>query len=373
MKRICSGEKRMNDSLKSFLGILNALVISALAIVFISFYYANAIVGIAIPWITVFGAFLCFFLCGLSCAFIYDFDEYELGLGLFSIIGGALCIAGVICTVLVSEYFWIMTGIGMAEILVFLIIDIASSDGGVMRVISAIAVAAVLPISVFGVTVYFADLNNLEARIYEGGAYKGYSLTEILDSADDADELELIGCAGKDVEYLEIAPEIDGKPVTMIYKCSFRSYGKLRSVVIPNSIKIIHKNAFKKSRKLENAVYLGSATEWCSISFGNKYSTPTYYAHNLYVADGLLTDAVFDDGLEKISSYSFYNCDGIKSLYIPETVTQIGAYAFYQCGAIDNLTFGGTSEQWRNISKGECWNTGVPAQIVKCSDGAVSM
>ncbi len=363
----------MNDSLKSFLGILNALVISALAIVFISFYYANAIVGKVMPWIIIFGAFLFLFLCGLCCAFIYDFDDDEVGYGLFSLIGCALCIAGVICTVLVSEYFWIMTGTGMAEIIVFLIIDIATSKVGFMRIASAIAATVVFPIAIFGVTIYFASLTTLGAHAHEGGLYIGYSLTELLDKESDAKEIAFVGCAGKNVEYLEIAPEIDGKPVNIIYKCSFRSYGKLRSVVIPTSIKTVYKNAFKKSRKLENAVYLGSATEWCSISFYNKYSNPTYYAHDLYVKSGLLTTVDLDDGLEKISSYSFYNCEGIKSVYIPETVTEIGAYAFYRCSAIDSITYGGTSEQWRAVSKGECWSTGVPAQTVRCNDGAVSV
>jgi hypothetical protein len=33
------------------------------------------------------------------------------------------------------------------------------------------------------------------------------------------------------------------------------------------------------------------------------------------------------------------------------------------------VEFGGTMAQWKAVEKGEDWNIGVPAKLVKCSDG----
>ena len=363
----------MNEKLKSFLGILNAIVLASLCIVFISFFYAKPVTGKVLPWVTLGGALLSMILVGLAVAFIVDFGdkEDEMGISFLAFIGGALCIAGGICTVLVSELFWIMTGIGMAGTLVMLVIGIAMSDGGFMRILSAVALTVAVPIVAFSCFASFADGGGV--HLYEDGVYMGYSFTERLKSSDDANEMLVVCCAGKNVEYLNIASKVDGKPVTRIDKCSFRSYGKLKGVTIPASIKSVGKKAFKKCRKLETAVFLGTATEWCSIEFESEYSNPIYFTHALYVSDGLLTDVALDDGLEKISSYSFYNCQSIESAYIPKSVTEIGAYAFYGCSSLDSITYGGTIAEWRVIAKNEGWSAGVTARTVSCSDGAAAV
>ena len=38
-----------------------------------------------------------------------------------------------------------------------------------------------------------------------------------------------------------------------------------------------------------------------------------------------------------ISSYSFYNCNSITSVIIPDSVTSIGKYTFYGCSSLTSI------------------------------------
>lgn len=358
------------------LGTLNAVVLSAISIVFISYYYDAAITGKVMPWIVLGGAVLCSLLVIFCIIIITEFEEFYDDPTLFGIIGavvgGVLCVPGAICTVAVSELFWIMTGIGMALMFIAVIVDMAISKVGFIRIISACALTISLPIIILGGTMWFVDGASTRSGLYEHGMYAGYSLTKRLWKEEDADEMAFTGYSGRGLRYLTIATEVEGKPVTGISKCSFRSFGRLNGITIPSSIKIIGPKAFKKCSALKNVVYLGTATQWCQISFADKYSNPTYYTHDLFVYDGLLVNAILDDGLEKISSYAFYDCDGIKNAYIPQTVSEIGAYAFYGCDGLESISYGGTCDEWRAVQKGDEWNVGTQAHIVQCSDGKVS-
>ena len=50
----------------------------------------------------------------------------------------------------------------------------------------------------------------------------------------------------------------------------------------------------------------------------------------------------------------------------------IGYYAFYRCTSLTSVTFEGTVEQWKAITKGGRWNKDCPFTEVECSDGNVS-
>ncbi len=354
------------------MGTSNAVVLTVISIVFISYYYDAAITGKVMPWIVMGGAVLCLLLV-IGCIEFGKCDDPTLFGVIGAIVGGVSCVVGAICTVAVSELFWIMTGIGMALLFTSRIIDTALSKGGFMRVANVCALTVSLPITILGCTMWFADSGASTPRLYENGMYAGYSLTERLLKESDADEMELVGYSGKGLRYLTVAAEVEGKPVTGISKCSFRSFGGLNGITIPSSIKNIRKKAFIKCGALKNVVYLGTATQWCQISFADKYCNPTYYTHDLFVYDGLLVNAILDDGLEKISSYAFYDCDGIKNAYIPQTVSEIGAYAFYDCDGLESISYGGTCDEWRAVQKGDGWNVGTQARIVQCSDGKVSV
>ena len=116
---------------------------------------------------------------------------------------------------------------------------------------------------------------------------------------------------GKDVETLVIPSEIDGKPVTKIGKDAFE-YHDFKKVVIPNTVKVIERNAFYSCGKLSEVVIPSSVTKIGTRAFYNCTS---------------LSNVVIPSGVATIDSYAFYYTN-IKNIVIPSSVTSMGSYVF---------------------------------------------
>lgn len=99
--------------------------------------------------------------------------------------------------------------------------------------------------------------------------------------------------------------------------------GKSQLIVIGN-------NAFYGCSEL-TSVNITDITEWCKISFDNRFSNPLYYACHLYLNDELVTELIIPVSVKKIRNYTFYNCSSLKSINIPASVTVEGFYTFYNC------------------------------------------
>ena len=77
--------------------------------------------------------------------------------------------------------------------------------------------------------------------------------------------------------------------------------------------------------------------------------------------------------LKNIPSYSFYNCNKLESIVLPESITSIGEDAFSGCSSLENVYYKGTMDQWNSISLDVFWNVGCPFTEIQCSDGNIKL
>ena len=67
-----------------------------------------------------------------------------------------------------------------------------------------------------------------------------------------------------------------------------------------------------------------------------------------------LTSVTIPDSVTSIGSYVFYNCRGLTSITIPDSVTSIGEYAFYYCSGLTNVTIPDSITSIRNNAFENC-------------------
>ncbi len=82
-----------------------------------------------------------------------------------------------------------------------------------------------------------------------------------------------------------------------------------------------------------------------------------------------LTSITIPDGVTEISREAFSGCSPLKSVTIPESVTEIGTRAFNGCDSLTDINFKGTKEQWNAISKGSFWDYDTNNYTIHCTDG----
>ena len=125
-----------------------------------------------------------------------------------------------------------------------------------------------------------------------------------------------------------------GNSMTTIGNTAFKGCSGFSSLTIPNSVTTIGESAFSNLNGLTNVYYTGDIGQWCNISFGNEYSNPLGYAHNLYVNNALVTNLVIPDNVTEIKAYAFYKATCLTSLSIGNSVTLIGDVAFSGCSGL---------------------------------------
>ena len=74
-------------------------------------------------------------------------------------------------------------------------------------------------------------------------------------------------------------------------------------------------------------------------------------------------------GVKEIEDYAFFCCKDLGIVNLPSSIDTIGKGAFERCENLSGITFDGTMADFQNITKGNGWNSSVPATYVTCSDG----
>ena len=174
--------------------------------------------------------------------------------------------------------------------------------------------------------------------------------------------------------------------ITRIEAYAFAKCYSLKYLNIPNSISIISCSAFDDSSILrfktyDNALYLGNE-ENPYVALVSALNTDIS-AVEINPQVKVLKEAAFSgckkldsvtipDGVNDIGYWMFSGCVRLKSIYVPNSVTNIDVFAFNECPELSTITFGGTIEDWENVSKKDNWLTNSSSYTVICSDGTLS-
>ena len=208
------------------------------------------------------------------------------------------------------------------------------------------------------------------------------------------------GYMGDAIESLVIPSEIDGKKVTEVSRIMQNNHFTLKSVVIPEGVKTMGKEAFSKLVNLEKITLPDSVTD----TYYRNLDQTKYYRNDenwtdgvLYIGNhlikaktslegtytvkagtisifngafgqcGLLNEVVFPDTLKRIGEFTFEDCLVLEKATLPDSVESIGIYAFEGCSALRELKLSANLE---TISYGAFRSAAIdkleiPAKVTK--------
>jgi hypothetical protein len=167
---------------------------------------------------------------------------------------------------------------------------------------------------------YAGDIVIPETVTYEGNVYK---VTRIGKQAFHGDDLTSV-----------VIPN----SVTTIAKEAFYACYKLTSVTIGNSVTTIEEAAFNGCRVLETLTIPSSVTSiekgafaGCGITSLVIEDAPVSLGYNAFGTCKNLVSVDLGNNIKIIGANAFYDCDKLPSITIPNSVTEIGDWAFNWC------------------------------------------
>ena len=139
----------------------------------------------------------------------------------------------------------------------------------------------------------------------------------------------IAGCANS------IIPN-DGS-VTNIATYAFRDCTGLTSIDVPGSVISIGEGAFSDCTGLTSITvpFVGSGDS-SNTHFGYIFGALSYSNNSRYVPSSL-KEVVITGGIS-IGSNAFYDCSGLTSITIPDSVSSMGDYAFSYCSGLTSIT-----------------------------------
>ena len=125
--------------------------------------------------------------------------------------------------------------------------------------------------------------------------------------------------------------------VTQIGDKAFELCDGITSVTIPSSVEYIGAEAFRLCESL-TGVYISDLPAWCKIYFEDVCSNPLREAHHLFLNGTEIKDLVFPSTQTYVGARSFYGCEGLTSVTIPNGVISIQKDAFIECRGLTSIT-----------------------------------
>jgi hypothetical protein len=130
--------------------------------------------------------------------------------------------------------------------------------------------------------------------------------------------------------------------VTDIGYAAFCNCVNMVNANIGNSVMNIDLYAFMNCRNLNSIVLPESIDNIGKWAFdGCGFTEPLFNSHTFaYFPDGYASEYVVPDGIEKIASCAFAECNSLVSIAMPNSLTSIGSGAFLSCRNLETVNLG---------------------------------
>ena len=193
-----------------------------------------------------------------------------------------------------------------------------------------------------GVTA-FADVQWFGLEQYIHGNGREVNNIKYCTAANDVEALVIASKGG--ISNYRILSEYYGMPVVEIMDYAFDCNWDLKSVSIPNTVRVIGNSAFHACKDLKSVTlpsglkklgeYAFAGTGLTAVTIPASVEYLGQFAFNLCSA---LTSLTIEPGsLHYIGSYAFSDCDSLRTVELPQTVTTLSENAFSDCGALESF------------------------------------
>ena len=152
--------------------------------------------------------------------------------------------------------------------------------------------------------------------------------------------------------------------VTSIGSGAFEACGTLKSITIPNSVKIIRGYAFERCSRLESVNIPNTVTQIgegafirCGVlgSIIIPYSVKTIETSTFSYCSSL-TSVVLGDSVQVIKNEAFYHCGKLTSIEIPDNVKKIGNAIFRYCKSLHSVSLGDSIQEIGDHAFSDCYS-----------------